>query len=322
MSARQLRLLVVALAGLLVLWGASRLFSHGSDVLTGTLSFPGITSGTADSIVMTHEADTARLGRSGERWSVNGHPASLQAVQDLFLALRDTSAPDVAALSATSFERMGVDSAAAWHLAISSGGHAVLRLFVGKSGPGSGTGYLRQPGSDTVYLWRGRLPALVRRPIDQWRDHRIVGVPPDSVRGIEVQRDRQHYALEGQGGRWHFAGSGAGGAPADSAKVVGLLGRYANLQATGFASDAQADSTRGRRPQRSVTLRGAGDTVLAQISFDSTATGYWVRREGDPTVYRLDTWQVNGITPADTTLRATSQAKPPAKAPAKPPAHH
>lgn len=307
MSAKQLRVLVIALAALLALWGASRVFSHGSDVVTGSLSFPGVTSGTADSILITHDTDAVRLDRSGEHWSVNGHPASLQEVQDFFLALHDSAAPEIAAVSPTSFERMGVDSAAAWHLQVMSGGHPVLRVLVGKSGPVSRTGYVRQAGSDTVFLWSGTLPTMVRRLEDPWRDHRIVAVPADSVHSFDVQRGRQHYSLELADGRWRF--TGRGGALADSAKVVGLLKRFETLQASGFANDAQADSSRRRRPRRSVTLRGAGDVVLARVTFDSTATGYWVQREGRPTVFHMDTWQVNSITPVDSTLRAAPGGK-------------
>jgi hypothetical protein len=312
MSARQLRILMLVLAGLLVLWGAARVFSHGSDVTTGSLTLPTITSGIADSVTITHAADTIHLVRAGERWRVNGYRAALQGVQDLFLSLRDSAPPEIAALSPTSFPRMGVDSAGGWWLGVRGGDRTDLRLVIGRSGQQAGTGYVRRPGSDTVFLWHGRLPELVRRPLDQWRDHRIVAVPPDSVRDIVVERGTRRYTLRSQAGRWHFDG----GTPADSGKVTSLLGRFRDLEATGFATAAQADSSRSRRPRRSVTLRGSGDTVLAQLSFDSTAIGYWVRRAGDSTVYRLDTWQVDGLTPVDSTLRPTpATGKPRAATP-------
>lgn len=311
MSARQLRLLVIALAGLLALWGASRMFSHGSDVVSGRLTLPALSSGNTDSVIITHETDTVRLTRDGQRWSVNGYRASPQAVRELFLALRDSSPPDVAAVSSSSFERMGVDSAQGWWLRVHGGGRERLQLVIGKAGQEYATGYVRRPGSDTVFLWRGRLPVVTRRTVDEWRDHRIAAVPADSVRRVQVRRGRQRYALTAAGGHWRFAAGGSG--EADSAKVASFLGHFDNVEGTRFATEAQADSSRRRPPQRSVTLWGPGDSVLAELSFDSLASGYWVRRTGDSTVYRMDAWQVKELTPADSTLRL-SRAKTPAAA--------
>jgi hypothetical protein len=309
MSAKQLRFLLIALAALLVLWGASRLLSRGSDVVAGTLSLPAVTSGNADSVTVVHQADTIRLVRAGQRWSVNGYRASSKAVEDLFLAFADTSPHEVAALSPSSFERMGVDSAGGWWLQVSGGGRAVLRLVVGKSGTEYQSGYVRRPESDTVFLWRGPMPTLVRRGLDEWRDHQIAAVPADSVHRIDVQRGRRAYSLVARGGHWYFGAGTGGGAPADSGKVATLLGRFADLTVTQFATPAQADSSSRRRPQRTVTLRGTGDSVLVQLSLDSAVTTYFVRRSGDPNVYRMDSWQANGITPIDTTLRAAPAGK-------------
>jgi hypothetical protein len=66
-------------------------------------------------------------------------------------------------------------------------------------------------------------------------------------------------------------------------------------------------------------LATAGRPLLA-LSMDSTAAGIWVRREGDPVTYRLDTWTVNGLTPADSTLRkkAPPPPSPPRAAPSAP----
>lgn len=299
MSARQLRLLVAALVILVALWGASRALSHGSDVVAGTLALPGVTAERADSIVITHGADTLRIARDGERWLVNQHRASLQAVQDLFLALRDSAPPEVAAVSPTSFTRMGVDSAGAWWLRLTSGGHEALRLVIGAAGSQYGTGYLRRPGSDTVLLWRGRLPELVRRPVDQWRDHRIAAVTPDSVRGIAIERGAHRYELSAGAHGWRL-GTGT----ADSAKVAAFLGRFRDLEASGFASDAEADSVAHRAPRRRVTLRGAAGPPLLVLSFDSTASGFRVHREGDSTVYRLERWTADPLAPPDSAFRS------------------
>jgi hypothetical protein len=37
---------------------------------------------------------------------------------------------------------------------------------------------------------------------------------------------------------------------------------------------------------------------------DSTANGFWLRANEDSTVYRVDTWFADRLTPADSTVRA------------------
>lgn len=300
MSARHLRMLMLLLGVLVALWGAARVLSRTSDVVAASLALLRVDADSADSVVITHGADTARLARGGGRWRVNGHPASLQAVQDLFLALRDSTRPDVAALSPGSFARMGVDSGAGWRVRVIGGGQVAADLVIGGTGPQFGTGFLRRPGSDTVFLWHGQLPELVRRPLEQWRDHHIAAVIPDSVRGITVEHGSRRYVVSAGPGGWRLANGAA-----DSTKVATYLRRFRDLEANGFATDAQADSLSRRAPQRRVTLRGAAGAPLLVLGIDSTATGFWVRREGDPAVYRLDAWTANPLTPADTTFRTT-----------------
>jgi hypothetical protein len=42
------------------------------------------------------------------------------------------------------------------------------------------------------------------------------------------------------------------------------------------------------------------------LTFDSTASGYWVRKPEGGTVYRLDFWQVDQLTPAEDALKRHS----------------
>ena len=60
------------------------------------------------------------------------------------------------------------------------------------------------------------------------------------------------------------------------------------------------------RPGRRVSVRGAGDRPLLALTFDSTASGYWVRKAEGGTVYRLDFWQADQLTPAENALKPHS----------------
>jgi hypothetical protein len=47
--------------------------------------------------------------------------------------------------------------------------------------------------------------------------------------------------------------------------------------------------------------------VLAALAFDSIGAGFLVRRERQPTIFRMDSWGVDQVTPADSTLRSRAK---------------
>jgi len=294
MSPKHLKVIALGLVVLLLLWGASELLSRRSDTTAGNLRLPVLAPGDVDTIAITHQADTVLLvKRAAAAWTVNGHAASQQALNDLLQALKDSSKPELAAQSPSSFARMGVDSASGRVLRLAGGGKSLVRLIVGGRGPDYDASYVRVPGDAHVYLWRGQLGRLVARQVDDWRDREIGAVPPDSIAAVEVQRGRKSYALRRQGTKWTLPG----GLPADSAAVAQLLERFRRVSAAGFATERQGDSLRFDRPQRRVTVRGTRGRELLALAFDSTAGRFWVRRARGGTVYRLDLWQVDQLTP-------------------------
>jgi hypothetical protein len=192
---------------------------------------------------------------------------------------------------------MDVDSAGGRWLRLAGKGRTLGQLIVGGHGADFDASYVRLPGDPHVYVWHGRLPTLAARSVDDWRDHAIGAVAPESVVAVEIQRGKQRYELRRQDAKWTL-----GGAAADSGAVAQLLARFRALNASGFASARQTDSLRFDRPQRRVSVRGAKGELLA-LAFDSTPGGFWTRRAGGGTVYRLDSWLVDQLTPTADALK-------------------
>jgi hypothetical protein len=302
-STDRLKVIGIAVAVLLVLWGATELLPSGTDRLRADFRLPAAAAEDVDTAVVMAPGETVVVARvaGGGRWTVNGFAASSTAVAELFQALRDTVGPELVARSAGSFARLGVDTASARRLRVAGGAGTLAELFVSERGPDFGSAYVRAPGDSAVYAWRGELASVVRRRVDDWRDKVIAAVTPDSVGQVEIERGTRRYVLQRQGAAWTLAG----GRPADSAAVARLLGEYRTLAAIGFPTAAQMDSAfrGGGRRERRATLRSAGGAALLVLEFDSTSTGFWVRRPPDGTVFRLDAWRADQLTPADSTLR-------------------
>ena len=309
MSPHNLKLIAAGLALLLLLWGASALLSRGSDSVRGSLDLHAPAMVDVDSIMIVKGADTIALARqsapptSRTAWTVNGHPAALASVMDLFQALRDTTPPELVAQDSSSFRRLQVDSTGGRWLRLRRSGKVQLELVVGGRGPDIESAYLRRPGDAHVYLRPGRLGSTVDRTLDDWRDKRIAALAPDSVAALEVVRGKERYALTRAGKAWKV-----NGAAADSGAVARYLDRLKTITAAGFATQNEIDSTRTARPGRRLTVRGArGGSALLSLAFDSTAGAFVVRRVAgtggeDATVYRMNTWDVDGLTPASRSL--------------------
>ncbi len=309
MSGNQLRAIALTLMVLICVWLGARLLTHRSDVIRSRFTLPQVKPDQVDSVVIRHGADTLRLVRAGTQWTVNGLRAGSEPLGQLFQAFLDTATPDLAAVSPSSFQRMGVDSSGGYWLQLWSGGRATLTLVIGALASEPSSGYLRRAGSDSVILWRGNLVDLARRQLNEWRDKRIAAVAPESVVAVSVTA-RRPYALRRSGTTWRFASGG----PVDSGKVAGLLGMYRDFSASGFGTPAQADSGKAPAARRTLPLTGAGGAKLLEVTIDSSKTGVWARRSGDDNVYRIDAWRLNSYVPPDTALRAKPPAKPAAAA--------
>ena len=303
MSAKHLKLIAVGLVVLLLLWGGSELLSRGSDSVTGSLALPALSQTEVDTIAVVKGTDSIVLARqSPTAWSVSGHRAAFAAVAEVFQALADTARPELVAQAPSSFARLGVDSAAGRWLRLRGGGKPLLELIIGTRATDFQRVYVRRPGDTHVYLWRGRLAAAVDRPVDDWRDKRIAALEPDSIVALDVVRGKDRYALKRAGKRWTLNGQ-----TTDSAAVARYLDRLKTITALGFATPRDVDSTKARRGVRRLSVRG-GRGVLLSLACDSTASGFLVHHlagvggEG-ATVYRMNTWDVDGVTPASRSLK-------------------
>jgi hypothetical protein len=319
MSAQQLKLVALGLAVLLLLWAGSELFSRGSDTVTGSLAFPPLAAADVDSITLLHGGDTVVLVKqSASAWTVNGHRALTTDVTALLQALKNTLRPELVAQDTSSFKRLQVDSAGGHWLSVFRGGKPVVRAIVGARGSDYQSVYLRRPGDPHVYLWRGTLAGMADRRPDDWRDKRIATLEPDSITALDVERGKDRYALQRAGKAWLLNGRAT-----DTMAVHRYLDRLKSIAAAGFATPKDLDSTKALRPQRRLDVRGSHGLLLS-LTFDSTPTGFVVRHQGavggeGATVYRMNTWDVDAVTPASRSLepaKPTTPTKP--KKPTKP----
>jgi hypothetical protein len=288
---------------LLLLWGGAALTRRHADAPGSSAArfrLPAPAPAAVDTVRITRPTDTVVLARRDSSWTVNGHAASPSVVKDFFTALGDTaSRAELVAERPASHAGLGVDSAKGIRVRLLHGDSMIGDFIAGQRSADMDGGYVRLAGQPEVYLVRSGLAGLLERGPDEWRDHRIASVPVDSVAAVQVQRGARSYKLAKDAKGWTLTPGG----PADTAAAAQLRQAFGEIDAAGFATAAQADSARFGRPDRRVTALRSDGTPLLRLVFDSTANGFWVRADSGGTVYRMDTWAVDRLAPADSTFR-------------------
>lgn len=309
MSAKQLLRLAAVLVAVLLLWGAVALTSKRPEDKSDLANIlPKLDTSAIDTIAITGPNDTAILvrARGAAGWQVNGHPTDPQAVSDLLRGLTDTEqTPELVARSTSSHARLRVSEDSGRRVRLISHGRTLGDLIAGKQTVETDGIYLRRAGAQEVYLLRSGLATALNRSSQEWRNHTIAGVTPDSIAAIQISRGGRSYSLRRQGTKWAFAS----GAPADSARVAELLSSYREVKANGFSDKAQQGSLRSVKARRTARLLDAQGRPLLSLVFDSLASGVWVRVSPGTTgaatdeAYRLESWTADQLTPADSSLR-------------------
>jgi hypothetical protein len=308
MNERGLKRLAMGLAAALVLWGVLALSSHAREDHAARLELPRIDTAAVDTIALDRRDDSVVLARAAHgHWQVNGHPADSADVRDLLGALVDTTAwGELVAESRSSYARLGVDPDSGRHVRVLSHGKAVLDITTGKRTADWGGVYMRRGTDSAVYALHGNgFAEPFTRSGSDWRDKTIARVAPESVATAEIRHGSRLVTLQRTGGHWNLDS----GAPADSTAVATMLDLYKDLNTSGFATPAQADSARKLKPVANVRLRAKSGALLLGLGMDSTANGVWARADSGGPVFRLDTYQLSHLAPPESTFKAKKEKK-------------
>jgi hypothetical protein len=304
MSLDRLKQVAIALVILVFLWGAAEMLRGGLDEANGDFAIAALALEDADSVWIGRASDTIIIVKQTDtEWSVNGYRAASNGVNDLFNVFAEVQRGDVVAQNPASHERLQVAEDNGRKLRVYGGGELQLDLLVGKRGRDFQSFYVRRPGEDETYALRSRLITYVDRQLNDWRDRTITSVGTDSIASVEITRGRNRLFLRKEEGEWRFPN----GQTPDSSAMAQLLDGYRTLNAAGFPTPQQEDSVNFSPPDRRIILRDATDNLLAELLFDSTSVGFWVRRADGGPVYRLDRFRVDRIVPADSTLLGSAR---------------
>jgi len=120
-----------------------------------------------------------------------------------------------------------------------TGRNAPPEFLFGKETAVDGRVYLRLEGSKNVHIVSGDLRALIARPVDAFRDHRLADVEGTHVDKVSLKIPAGEIAIAKQGGQWQLTQPLK--ARAGERAVTDLIGSVLNTEILGFAPEAGAN---------------------------------------------------------------------------------
>ena len=301
MSKNALQKILVALAGLVVLYGIIRLATGGDpDLRPGAIelaaALEGLDDRTLQAVRLLGPEQEIELARSPNGWTANGFAADSTAIARMFTALADVEVGSMVAANSANHERLAVVGHEAWTIEFGLGGDDTRSFILGSVGNTFQTAYVRLLDQDEVYTLRGDMRGALTRTIVDWRDKIITRVDTASVQTIVVERDGESVTVERTDSTWTLGSSDA----ANETNVNALIRELRDLRANGFPDEGSVFPT--ENVQRLVVLDAGQDTLTA-LEVTEVNSEYWVSARGADILFHLPSFRATRLVPELEDLR-------------------
>ena len=309
----------------------------------GLPTLPTIDRETITSLVVTRPAqeggmaETVHLEKRDGTWFVTEPveaTADANAVDTALTRLAELEVTGIAATNPDNHERLEVSDDKAIRVEVRAGDETVITLLVGAY-RGRST-MVRLPDDDRVLALKGSIKFAFNKALKDWRDKRILEESAETVVAVRFENTNGAFSFARNGeGAWTQA---EGEAPIErfgSTKVQSLVSSLANMRAVDFAAadvtasaagfdaptgtvtmevreesdEPSAEGTEGATAEGEATAEGAASpsvptrTVRLQIGGAREGTEFYVRREGEPTIYVISQYLADRARPASSAFQ-------------------
>jgi len=246
-----LKLLIAVCAGLVVLWGVSRLPRKAKSALTVPAKPVKIeierkegapASGLAPSrdLPSSQAGGTVVLEKTGDQWNIARplpFPADRDGARFIVDGLVAFAVGERLSDRADSHGVYGVDDSSGVTVRVHGEGEKdPVSLVFGKMAPDETHLYVRPAGKNDVYLASGLRRTDLDKPADQWRDRRLLRLGEgESITRLTVTRGKSTIDFVKTSDTWKVNGW-----PADNNKADNVMLQLRNFYAEGFIDPPEA----------------------------------------------------------------------------------
>jgi hypothetical protein len=253
------KLLLGIFVGLLLIYGASKMFSGKKETSFKT-ELIEIDSASVSKIEISPKGgDAFVLQKTGEEWLATQDGLSVKANQatvgSMLSSLKKVKTKHIAAKSKDKWESYEVDEANASKIKLSSGDKALQSFYVGRFSfnqqARTATSYLRLEGEEEVYAVDGFQGMAFNRTFEDFRNKQLARTTPEvEFTSVTINYGDRNLDLAKTPQGWT-----SGEVLLDSMKVENYLNQFRNLSGENFADDFDPAMS-SSLPKQSVTLQG------------------------------------------------------------------
>ncbi len=153
---------------------------------------------------------------------------------------------------------------------------STVSLIVGKAAPTPGTGFVRMPLSDTVYIAQGMTPEIFNHELRAWRQRGVYEIAPDSLFAFSVAGAGGRVDVRKNEKGWTARGDVL---PLDVINPV--LAIVSNMQAESFIDSSVVIVT---RPRYQVNVEGMKPIRMEFYPPNGSDTNYILKTSGSSTL--------------------------------------
>jgi len=299
-------ILVLLLGGLWMVQKKAReeAMTHSQVAAAAALPDIKLAADDADKITKIQIQNAAKgdvvLEKQGESWRVTkpvDYPANQANVKSLLDNLKELRLKDSIDTGRTQYAAFDLEDEKAVHVQLFKDTSKAFDLYFGKSGTrGQMT---RLTDKEGVYVTSGYSSYLYTREVKDWRDRDIVKFEDGNVISAAINNENGNFSFSKNDDKWTGTFKGKAIPNLEVEKVKDMLRGFKSLTAEDFGDGKSPMETGLAKPATvTFTLKDEGGIIKLTVGNTSTGTSRYAQKEGNPTVFVVNSFAGDWATAA------------------------
>jgi hypothetical protein len=263
--------------------------------------FPGFEPKLVKKIELARGSKKDILSARDSNWVVEseaGYQADAEGITKALESVKKLSCGTEVASGQEQFGRFDLDKENALEVKLYGEKNKLLAdFYIGKRGATYSSSYFRKEGDDRICLAYENLITIFDRTNDTWRDKNILNFSAADCKTLKIADGETVIWLDKnlQENKWEML-EAQNKKPAASWAVDGICQTLSKLKTQGFpmVSPAQAGLEKTTKKITVSLVGGNQYTLLVGLEAKDTHN-YYVKREDQPNIFELSSWQINSL---------------------------